>query len=165
MTATTLMPALGRKTLRNTLRYAEGTGTILIDGSETGGAFALFEAVQRPGSEPALHLHEREDETFFILEGKASIWVGGIVHHLQAGDSIFLPRNVPHTFRIKSAVVRALNYISPAGFEEWFRKWGTPATSFDLPEQVVPPTEAEIAAMIEYAPKLGVRLLGPAPEF
>jgi quercetin dioxygenase-like cupin family protein len=165
MTASILTPVLGRKTLGNTFRYGGGTGTILIDGSETGGAFALFEAVQKPGSEPPLHVHEREDETFYILEGKVSVWAGGEVHHLSEGESIFLPRGVPHTFRIRTPVARALTYISPAGFEDWFRRLGTPATTFDLPEHIMPPTEAELAAIAELAPQFGVRIAGPIPEF
>jgi mannose-6-phosphate isomerase-like protein (cupin superfamily) len=165
MTATTLAAGLGRKSLTNTYRYAGGTGTILIAGAETGGAFALFEAMQKPGSEPPLHVHDQEDETFYVLEGKVSVWVGGEVHHLVPGDSIFLPRGVPHTFRIKSPVARALNYIAPAGFEEWFRMLGKPAANFDLPELVEPPNEAEFAAMQALAAKMGLRILGPSPEF
>ena len=94
-----------------------------------------------------------------------AFWVGGQVHRLEAGDSIFLPRAGPHTFRIKSPVARGLNYISPAGFEEWFRTLGTPAESFDLPDTVEPfSTELQIRAM-ELASKLGVRVIGPSPEF
>jgi quercetin dioxygenase-like cupin family protein len=100
-----------------------GTIGILADGEETGGAFALIEAVSRPGSEPPLHVHEREDELFYILEGEARVMVGEAVHNLSAGDMIFLPRGVPHTFRIKSPVARALTWITPAGFEQWFPTW------------------------------------------
>jgi quercetin dioxygenase-like cupin family protein len=164
MTAITLAPAFGRQTLNNTFRFGGGIGTILIDGSETGGAFALFESLQKPGSEPALHVHEREDETFYVLEGKISVWAGGSVHHLGPGDSIFLPRGVPHTFRIKSPVARALNYISPAGFEEFFRTLGKPIASYDLPE-VDPPNPDDLTAIQELSAKLAVRLVGPAPEF
>src|SRR5689334_10528804 len=100
MTAATIGAVYGRKSVRNTFRYAGGLGTILIDGSETGGALAILEGVQRPGGEPPLHVHTREDETFYVIEGKMSVWVGGAIHHLSAGDSIFLPRGVPHTFRV-----------------------------------------------------------------
>jgi len=165
MTPMALAPAAGRKTLNNTYRYAGGTGTILIDSSQTGGAFALFEAMQMPGAEPPLHIHEREDETFYVLEGRVSVWVGGDVHNLEAGDSIFLPRGIPHTFRIKSRMARALNYISPAGFEEWFRTLGVPADSLDLPAAVEPISEEIQRKAQELAPRLGVRLIGPTPEF
>lgn len=165
MRATVTAPVRGRKTLNNTYRYAGGTGSILIDGSETGGTFALLDAIQMPGAEPPLHVHDREDETFYVLEGTMAFWVGGQVHRLEAGDSIFLPRAVPHTFRIKSAVARGLNYISPAGFEEWFRTLGTPADSFDLSDTVEPFSSELQARAAELATKLGVRILGPSPEF
>jgi quercetin dioxygenase-like cupin family protein len=165
MTLPALKPCAGRKSLNNTIRYAGGMVTILMEGAETAGSFALIEVMQKPGAEPPLHVHEREDETFYVLEGNVAVWVGGEVHCLSAGDSIFLPRGVPHTFRIKSPVARALNYISPGGFEQWFRTMGTPAESFDLPETIEPPHEGELQAMPQVSARLGVRILGPAPEF
>jgi len=58
-----------------------------------------------------------------------------------------------------------LNFIAPAGFEEWIRSFGSPTTGFDLPDKVEPPAEAELARMNEFAPQLGLRLVGPSPEF
>ena len=158
-----IAPVLGRKTVHNTYRYAAGLATILIQGAETGGAFALMEAMQKPGGEPPLHIHDREDETFYVLEGEIAVWVGGQVHHLKPGDSVFLPRGVPHTFRVKSPVARGLNFMTPAGFEEYFQTLGKPTGNFDLPETVLPPTEEELAAIQRLADKLGVRIIGPAP--
>src|SRR5215831_15932200 len=141
-------PMRGHKTLNNTYRYPGGTLTILADGSETGGAFALVESMQIPGGEPPLHLHEREDELFYVIEGQVSFWGGGVVHHLEAGESIFLPRQVPHAFRVKSKVARCLTYIAPAGFEDWFRMLGKPAESFVLPDHAQPP-DAEMMRKVE----------------
>ena len=165
MTSTAWKAVPGRKSLNNTFRYGAGTITILMESAETGGAFGLIEVLAKSGAEPPLHVHEREDETFYILEGKVAVWVGGEVHNLNTGDSIFLPRGVPHTFRIKSAVVRALNYISPGGFEEWFRTLGTPAKSFDLPECIEAPSQEELKDLVKMSARFGNRVLGPAPEF
>jgi quercetin dioxygenase-like cupin family protein len=160
-----LAPTLGRKTLNNTYRYPGGNLTILLDASETAGAFALVESAQIPGGEPPLHKHEREDELFYVMEGKVSFWSGGVVRHLEAGESIFLPRQVPHAFRVKSKVARCLTYIAPAGFEDWFRMLGKPAESFVLPDNAEPPN-AEMRRRAEVlAPTFGIQLLGPAPEF
>lgn len=158
-------PVRSRKTIQNTYRYGGGTISILIDGSETGGAQALIEIVQIPGAEPPLHVHEREDETFYVLEGQLSVWVGGQVHHLVAGESIFLPRGVPHTFRIKSPVLRGLNFISPAGFEDWFRELGVPADSFELPADLPQMTEELQRKAAELSARLRVQIVGPSPEF
>jgi len=166
MISTVMAPVASRKTLNNTYRYARGTISVLIDGSETRGTFALLEMMQMPGSEPPLHVHQHEDETFYVLEGRISVWVGGQVHHLEAGGSIFLPRGVPHTFRIKSAEARALNYLSPAGFEEWFRVLGTPAESFGVSSVDEGPTNEEVLRKAEeLGPRLGVSVIGPSPEF
>jgi len=165
MASTATAPFRGSKTLKNTYRYGGGTVTILIDGAETGGTHALLETVQGPGAEPPLHVHEREDETFFILEGNVSVWVGGQVHHLAAGESIFLPRGIPHTFRIKSPVARGLNFISPAGFEQWFVQLGTPADSLDLAPELQPMSEELQRKFGELSAELGVQIVGPTPEF
>ncbi len=106
MQAEALAPFARRKSLENTYAYGGGTISILAGGEDTGGAFALTEIVQKPGSEPPLHVHEREDELFYIREGAVRAMVGGVVHDLKAGDTIFLPMGVPHTFRIKSKVAR-----------------------------------------------------------
>ena len=165
MTLTSLRAFAGRKSPDNTFEYARGTITILIDGMETDGAFSLIEVSQEPGGEPPLHVHEREDETFYVLEGELAVWVGGEVHRLYPGDSILLPRGIPHTFRIKSAAARALNFISPSGFENWFRILGTPANGRELPGTVGPSPEQSIERFQELSGRLGVRILGPSPEF
>src|SRR5262249_10432053 len=140
MTLTTLRACAANKGLHNTYEYAGGTITVLIDSVDTAGAFALIEVMQKPGAEPPLHVHDREDETFYVMEGESAVWVGGEVHPLKAGESIFLPRGVPHTFRVRSEVARALNFISPGGFEDWFRMLGTPARSLEPPSSVEAPT-------------------------
>src|SRR5437899_123645 len=118
MTNTTLAPFVRRKSPDNTYTYSGGTISILAGGEDTGGAFAMWEGTQRPGSEPPLHVHDREDETFYILEGEVVVMVDGNVHRLTAGDAIFLPRGLPHTFRIKSPAARVITMATPAGFEQ-----------------------------------------------
>jgi quercetin dioxygenase-like cupin family protein len=149
-------PAFGRKTLQNTYNYAGGLVSVLISGEDTDSQFALIEAVQKPGAEPPIHTHENEDETFYVLEGEMSVLVGDSVHRLSTGDFIFLPRGVRHTFRVKSKAARALNFMTPAGFETWFRELGTPAQNFELPENVTPPSEADLARMQALGEKLRV---------
>ena len=75
---------------------------------------------------------------------------------------MFLPRGIPHTFRIKSPVARMLNYITPGGFENFFSTIGTPATSFELPVQAGPPTEELLSKIGRVSAMLGVSLI-PGP--
>jgi len=160
MTKKLLAPAITRKTLNNTYQYAGGTVSILLSGADTGGEFSAWEAVQKPGSEPPLHVHYTSDETFFVLEGEMRFMVGDQILDASAGSAVFAPRGVPHTFKIKSRQARAITLCTPAGFEEWFRALGQPATSFDLPERVQPFSEAEVRKMIALGRSLQTELVG-----
>ena len=66
---------------------------------ETGGAFALGEALIRPGGEPPLHVHAREDETFYVLEGEITFQRGHERIDAGAGDAVFMPRGRPARLR------------------------------------------------------------------
>lgn len=159
MTATQLAPVLSRKSLENTYRYGGGVVSIRVTGAQTGGAFSLWEAVQKPGGEPPLHVHHTSDETFFILEGKMRFQVGDQVIDAGAGDVVFAPRGIPHTFRVKSDVVKAMTLCTPSGFEDWFRHLGEPATTFELPDQVAPFAEADLPKMLALGRQLQVEVL------
>ena len=101
MLATTLQPVATRKSLANTITFGTVNATILLTGDDTAAAFSLIEAVMRPGTEPPYHIHEREEESFHILEGHLSVMVDGVVHECRTGDTILLPRGLPHTFRVR----------------------------------------------------------------
>jgi mannose-6-phosphate isomerase-like protein (cupin superfamily) len=160
-----LAAVLGRKRLENTYRYAGGTISILISGEDTGGTFSMWEAMQKPGSEPPLHIHYANDETFVVLEGKLRIFIGDEIYDAGPGDVVFAPRGIPHAFKIKSEVVRALTVCTPAGFEEWFRTLGEPATSFDVPDQVAAFSEEDFPKMMALAKKLQTEILARDVDF
>ncbi|HEX4771703.1 MAG TPA: quercetin 2,3-dioxygenase [Bryobacteraceae bacterium] len=106
------------------LRFRGGLIKIHADATETAGQFALIEMKGASGGEPPLHVHRNEDELFYVLEGYLKIVRGNEELTLSAGQSAFLPRNVPHTFKIVSGYARFLNYITPGGFEAYFRDMG-----------------------------------------
>ena len=110
--------------------------TVHADSEDTNGKFALFEVSGCPGGEPPLHIHENEDEMFYVLEGRLHAFRGGEEMTLDPGDSAFLPRRVPHTFRIVSNFARVLVYVTPGGFEGYFRDLGEPADKLALPNYV-----------------------------
>jgi quercetin dioxygenase-like cupin family protein len=107
-----------------TIRFRGGTITFHADSSGTAGQFALLEMQGGPGVEPPLHVHRNEDELFYVLEGRLQVLRGSEEITLSHGDSGFLPRNVPHTFKILSSYARYLIYITPGGFEAYFRDLG-----------------------------------------
>jgi quercetin dioxygenase-like cupin family protein len=111
--------------------------TVKVTGEQTGGAYALMESVTQPGGGPPPHIHHRECEIFFILEGRYEFRVAGSVIHAEPGDTVFAPRGVPHAFRnIHSGISRMLVGVCPAGAERFFAEAGHPVpagTTVPLP--------------------------------
>ena len=70
---------------------------VLLDGADTAGAFALFNVTVPPGGGPPLHVHHREDEFFYILEGEAEFMVAGQRSRVGAGTLGIGPKDIPHT--------------------------------------------------------------------
>ena len=102
------------------LRWGDGEMRIKASGAATGGAFALFEEVD-PVDTP-LHVHEREDELFFVLEGEHVFQVGEDEFRLGPGEMVFAPRRVPHAQRrVLPRTGRVLVLSVPAGLEDFFR--------------------------------------------
>src|SRR6476661_1387408 len=96
----------------------------LIDGHEAGNRFSLVEHPMSPRALAApLHLHEREDEYSFVLEGRMGALLGDDVVEAGPGDLVFKPRNQWHTFwNAGDEPCRILEIIAPAGFEQFFRE-------------------------------------------
>ncbi len=89
-----------------------------VRGRDSNDRFALTELVAPPGDMPPLHVHRRDDETFYVLEGRLTVWVGDDVVEAGPGTCVYLPRNIPHTYRTATdAATRWLVISSPAGFE------------------------------------------------
>ncbi len=99
-----------------------GTSMRLITtGGDSGGRYTVLEQITPPGWGPPRHIHSREDEIFYVLEGSYELHVGHERRNLSAGGSAILPRGIPHGFRnILSTDSRLLCIISPGGFEEYF---------------------------------------------
>jgi mannose-6-phosphate isomerase-like protein (cupin superfamily) len=96
----------------------------MIDGSEAGERFSL---VEHPMSARALaaplHLHTREDEYSYVLQGRMGALLGDDVVEAGPGDLVHKPRNQWHTFwNAGDEPCRILEIISPAGFEQFFRE-------------------------------------------
>lgn len=89
-----------------------------LRGRDSNERFALIEVIADPGDMPPLHVHRRDDETFYVLEGGLTVWVGDEVVEAGPGTCVHLPRNVAHTYRTTSGgPTRWLVISSPAGFE------------------------------------------------
>lgn len=149
-------PGEGRK-----LWVAEELMTFVASGEETGGRYALTDSTVPPGGEAPLHIHHREDEAFWVLEGELEITAGDRKFEASAGTFVHLPRSVAHTYKnFGPGPARFLTLMVPAGLEKFFKEMGKPAT-----EQISPPPfgEADIERLLTAAPKYGVEIL-PPPE-
>jgi len=96
----------------------------MIDGAEAGQRFSLVEHSMSPRALAApLHLHTREDEYSYVLEGRMGALLGDEVVEAGPGDLVHKPRNQWHTFwNAGDEPTRILEIISPAGFEQFFRE-------------------------------------------
>ena len=138
-----------------------GTGdryTFLAVGAQTGGAYFIFEAIVPPGVGPPPHIHRREEEAFYILEGTLDITLGDKQLKASAGDFVHTPRGTVHTFRNAGNVnARMLVVCSPAGLEKYFEEVFEPVQ--DLSASPPPVTDALIACLLAAAPKYGIEFV------
>jgi mannose-6-phosphate isomerase-like protein (cupin superfamily) len=95
-----------------------------------GGVLSVFETTIESG--PPLHVHDREDECFYVLDGELSIRCGGNDFDAAAGSFVFLPRGRPHRFRAKERFARLLLIAVPGGIEEYFRQINNATTDEEL---------------------------------
>ncbi len=118
----------------------------MIGGDQSGGGFALVEHPVAPRVLAApMHTHEREDEYTYVLEGEIGVQVGEEVRIAAPGDLVFKPRGIPHAFwNAGDEPARALEIISPAGFERYFAEIAPHLP----PSHTGPPDEEALGAIM-----------------
>src|SRR3954447_13855455 len=118
-------------------------------GAETGGRLTLVEVTCPPGYEAPPHVHHRDDEGFWILEGSATLTIGDREIDAGPGDYALGPRDAPHRFSVGAAGCRLLFILVPAGLEELIRATGEPAPTRDVPPPPdAPPDMERIKAIV-----------------
>jgi quercetin dioxygenase-like cupin family protein len=136
-----------------------------MDGERSAGAFSFLELTIAPaprGGAP-LHIHHREDEVFYVLEGELVYQVADRKVSAPTGSAVYVPRDTVHGFsNPRASPVRALVVIVPAGFEGLFRELGTPTTTRTLPPAGVPTPDP--GALAAAAKRYGTEVLGPPPS-
>lgn len=110
---------------------------IKISASDTEGQLSVFEQTGfTPHGGPPLHIHPFQDEWFYLVEGEYLFQVGDETYELKTGDTIFLPRQVAHTFMQRSEKARVIVSYLPAGkMEDFFKvtnEWSLPPTQKEI---------------------------------
>jgi mannose-6-phosphate isomerase-like protein (cupin superfamily) len=135
--------------------------TYLVEEEDSNGDFSLIEAVMEPGNEPPPHVHSREDELYYTLEGEFDVYVGEEAFKVQTGECVFLPKLKPHAFVIRSSGIRLLLIITPSGLEKAFRSMASPAQSLDLPVGNPTYSTTDSKQTAQRFAEYGVRFLEP----
>ena len=132
----------------------------LATGEQTGGAYVLSEARVLPGGGPPPHIHHREDEAFFVLEGEITFQLGDKKVVAKPGSFIQGPRGIPHAFKNEGAgPARMLILVTPPGFEKFMGEIAQTVPSFASPPP--PVTPADIQKLLAVAPNYGIEILPP----
>jgi mannose-6-phosphate isomerase-like protein (cupin superfamily) len=129
---------------------------IRATGDQTKGAYSLFEQILPLGVGMPLHMHHNEDETFYVVDGNMTIWVGGKRIDAKPGTWVFAPRDVPHAFRGASETpARVILSLNPSGFEFFI---------YALGEKTEPTAAPDMDHVIAVAKQHGVEIIGGFPE-
>jgi quercetin dioxygenase-like cupin family protein len=132
----------------------------LAAGEDTGGKYALWETIVPPGGGPPPHVHSREEEGFYVLEGEITFTVNGERVVARAGTFANLPVGTPHGFKNESdRPAKMLVSVAPAGLERMFFECGKPLAEGET--SAPPPTKDEIEKLLAVAPRYGIEIRLP----
>ena len=130
--------------------------TFKLTAADTGDRFVLGEGFVAPGAGPPPHLHEREDELFYVLEGRMEFGLGATRYVLGPGDAAWAPRNVVHAFKnVGDGPLRTIVIALPTNFENFYRECGEP---FCIGRESPRATPESIQKLLATAPKYGLQI-------
>jgi mannose-6-phosphate isomerase-like protein (cupin superfamily) len=158
----TRLPTLRKPTEGRTIAVVGDVYRFLATGDSTHGTYATWEAIVAPGGGPPPHVHSREEEGFYILEGEIMLQAGDERIVATAGMFVNMPIGLSHSFKNESnKPARMLITIAPAGLENMFFEFGVPLAEGST--AALPPTQEEIEKLLEIAPKYGIEIRPPHP--
>jgi mannose-6-phosphate isomerase-like protein (cupin superfamily) len=134
----------------------------LLSGEQTSGQFCLFENRSDGNTRTPIHVHARDDETIYVIEGELTAVIDGQPLRLTAGESIFLPRGIPHKLmNVSGNPGRYILIGTPALFDRFLEEAGH---ELQADEAAGPPTAGEIERLREASPRFGIALLSDWPS-
>ena len=135
-----------------------GRFTVKLDELGGGSRFSVIEAVAFQTTEPPLHVHHREDEAWYVLDGQLTFFVDGETFRAPAGMFVLAPMGLPHTFTVDLEPTRVLVFAAPAGFEQFALDLGLPASNDVPPADAAMPPPAVLGPVAE---RYGIEVVGP----
>jgi quercetin dioxygenase-like cupin family protein len=139
------------------LWFLDGRMVVKAGGEQTGGALTVIEFTFPEGAGPPRHIHDREDEAYYILDGVIAIDCGDRHWTASIGDFVFLPHGIPHCFTVAEGPVHGVQITNPSGFEHFLAETGRPAEAPGLPA----PSEPDVRHLTEAAARNHIRIIGP----
>ena len=125
-----------------------------LTAEDSRGTLTALELHALPQTGPYLHVHHREDEWYYVLSGEFLFKAGGESHTLPTGASIWLPRDIPHTWaNTSNAEAKLILVCQPGGFEKFFEEMGN--------EMAKVSSDAAMQKMKDVMAKYGMEMLGP----
>ena len=143
--------------------FVNGLAVAKAGATDTRGAYALAEHLVSAASNPPRHVHNDEDEAWYVLDGEIEFDVDGARAVARAGSYVLAPAGAPHTFQVLTDTARMLVLTSrtgtagDGGFEHLVERAGTPASAPVLPV----PAEPDPAALATIAAACGIDILPP----
>ena len=133
--------------------------TIKADAERTDGRFSVVEFLDFEGSSVPLHVNDRWDTGFYILDGEYTFVIADATVAASPGSWVYVPRGTPHGWRCDSPEARLLNVTVPGGFEGFYRQAGA-----SVPDRTRLPArgEPDVEALSNTAAGYGIRM-GPPP--
>ena len=141
--------------------FLGGLCTVKATTDSTGGAYSLTHEIMPPGHATPYHMHHREDEAFWVLDGQFTFICDGKKSTLGAGGYIFLPRGIPHGIRVEGDCPATMLILAMpgTGFVGMMQDYADPATARVLP----PPKAPDMEKLTRLCEKYGIDILGPLP--
>jgi quercetin dioxygenase-like cupin family protein len=134
----------------------------LVGADQSNGLLGMSLVTQPPGVATPLHRHTHEAEAFYLLEGTMRYQAGDEMFELSQGSFIYLPKGLPHAFRVTGETpVRFLGLTVPGRLLDLYDEVGVPAEERRLPGEDGLPMDVEIARWNEVAPRYGLEVVGP----
>src|SRR3984893_13614855 len=148
------MPTVKKPGEGRTVAVVGDVYRFLATGDDTNGKYAIWEAIVPPGGGPPPHVHSREEEGFYILDGEITMQIGDQRQVATAGTFANMPVGTPHSFKNESnRSAKMLISVAPAGLEQMFFEFGVP-----LAEGA---TTEEIEKLLAVAPRYGIEIMPP----